>query len=670
MRALYPRHGRLIAHQIISARKAIMRLLARTLLLVLCLAGFSTASRAEFRHVSSRFFGGDGGDVMRSDTFNIPSKRIVVNARGDVFLCAVAHTRITFGTDLIGPGVVGVVLNSSGTPVWDRVLYQAQQFTNVVIASAALGDDGSVVLVGSCNGGSVDFGGGPMPPTGLDAIVVKLDPAGNVDWQHRYGGTQGVSASGIALAPNGDVFVVGSTRNHTDFGGGLIVNLGNSDVFALRLNGETGAHMWSHGYGQAGAQEGLDIASGPDGSVTLLCTLAGGIDFGGGLLVRGGGNIALATLDGDGNHLWSRVVGGQQGATPQAIAVDKSGNTILGGFFARAMDPGNGTLIVSEPTSRITGFLASYAPGGDYRWSYALFDSLESSVKALGMTESGECVVLATAKEELSVAGTSVPPASFLLMEFDSGGNPVAARGLGQPAAFNFSFLAAKNDDVYIAGASNGTIDFGGGELQMGPEGRVYFAHLAVRRLPQLSIGDLTARLRDGIDVELRWNLTSDEPLAGYYVTRRSDGAPDARVLQSGPAIDGDATLLDRNALPGQHYKYEVTVETALGDLVSRSTVVDVPTVKTSLLQNTPNPFNPLTTFSYVLGVSAHVSIAIYDLSGSLVCKIEQGTQPAGRHQAQWAGHNGEGNLVSSGVYFYRLEGAGDVPARKMLLLK
>jgi hypothetical protein len=25
---------------------------------------------------------------------------------------------------------------------------------------------------------------------------------------------------------------------------------------------------------------------------------------------------------------------------------------------------------------------------------------------------------------------------------------------------------------------------------------------------------------------------------------------------------------------------------------------------------------------------------------------------------------------VSSGVYFYRLEGAGDVPARKMVLLK
>jgi hypothetical protein len=646
-----------------------MRVVARTFLVALCLAGISAPSRAEFRHISSRFFGGDGGDVMRSDTFNFPSKRIVVNARGDVFLCVSAHTRITFGTDLIGPGIVGAVLNSSGAPVWDRVLYQATQ-SNVVISSVALGEDGSVVLVGTFNGGTVDFGGGPMTSTGSDPFVVKLDPAGHVKWQRRYDGVFGVGANGVALAHNGDVFVVGSDRNNIDFGGGIIINLGNSDVFALRLNGETGAHMWSHGYGQAGAQEGLDIASGPDDSITLLCTIAGGIDFGGGLLVRGGGNIALANLDGDGNHVWSRVVGGQQGGTPQAIAVDGAGNTIVGGFFARAMDPGNGTLLISMATSRVTGFLASYRPGGDYRWSYALLDSLESMVRAIATTESGDCVALATKKGELEGHGPNVPPAGYLFMEFDSLGTLGAAHGFGQPTLFNSSFLSTKGNDVYLAGASNGTIDFGGGELQMGPQGRVYLAHLAIRRPPQLTIGDLTARLRDGIDVELRWNLTSEEPLAGYYVTRQGDGSSEARVLQSGDAANGEAMLVDHDAQPGHRYTYEIMVETALGDLVSRSTVFDVPTVKTSLAQNTPNPFNPLTTFSYILAAPAHVSIAIYDLSGALVGKLDQGMQSAGRHEAKWAGHNWSGNLVASGVYFYRLEGAGDVPARKMVLLK
>jgi flagellar hook assembly protein FlgD len=126
----------------------------------------------------------------------------------------------------------------------------------------------------------------------------------------------------------------------------------------------------------------------------------------------------------------------------------------------------------------------------------------------------------------------------------------------------------------------------------------------------------------------------------------------------------------DESVEPGRAYDYELTVETAVGDPVSRTTSVAVPAIATTLGQNSPNPFNPLTTFTYTLAAPAQVSIAIYDVRGALIARIEQGTMPAGRHRAQWAGHNGEGDLVSSGVYFYRLEGAGDVPARRMVLLK
>ena len=52
------------------------------------------------------------------------------------------------------------------------------------------------------------------------------------------------------------------------------------------------------------------------------------------------------------------------------------------------------------------------------------------------------------------------------------------------------------------------------------------------------------------------------------------------------------------------------------------------------------------------------------------MAQLDQGTQPAGKHQVTWGGHNWEGNLVASGIYFYTLEGAGDVGARKMVLLK
>jgi hypothetical protein len=650
-----------------------MRFLARTLLLALFLAGGSTPCRAEFRHISSRFFDDTGSAFIKDgDAAGRPVKPVAVNTHGDVFMCAQVGNTVSFGTNPVGPGAVGTEFSSSGVHVWSRVLYQTAQSTNVTIYSVALADDGSVAIAGTL-AGTVNFGGGSITSTDnyFDAFVVKLDATGNVAWQHVYGGKYEETAHGVAFASDGDVFVVGSFRSNVDFGGGFIPNLGANDVFVVKLNGATGSHIWSRGYGQAGAQDGLEIVAGADDSITLMCSLGmGGIDFGGGLLVRGGGNIVLANLSGDGTHIWSRTVGGTQGATPGDLAVNRNGDTFISGYFASAMDPGNGTLLIARPTARRTAFFASYRTGGNYRWSYALFDSLDSRGAGVGATRDGKCVGIATAHGEFLAPGGSVPPAGFLFMEFDSLGNCGTARGFGDPASFNRVFVGTADDDVFLAGSSDGPVDFGGGELQPALQSNVYLAHLALRRPPQLSIGGLTARLLDDIDVELHWNLTSHEPLAGYYLTRQSNGSPDARVLKSGAAVDGDATLIDHDALPGHRYTYEITVETALGDLVSSSTVIDVPAAKTSLAQNTPNPFNPLTTFTYSLAQPAHVSIAIYDLSGALVCKIDQGAQPAGRHEAQWAGHNWSGNLVASGVYFYRLEGAGNVPARKMILLK
>lgn len=650
-----------------------MRLLARTLLVGLCLAGLSTPSRAEFRHISSRLFNDTGDAFIRDSEFLGKRTRLVaVNTRGDVFMCAQAASTISFGPDPVGPGTVGAVISASGAHIWSRVLYTTGQFTNVTIYGVALADDGSTAICGLLNG-AVNFGGGSITSNdgSFDAFVVKLDPAGNVVWQHVYGGRFEETAYGVAFAKNGDVFAVGSYQSNVDFGGGFIPALGSSDVFVVRIEGATGAHVWSHGYGRSGAQDGLAIAVRPDDSITLMCSVQmGGIDFGGGLLLRGGGNIALANLSGDGTHIWSRSIGGTQGATPMDVAVDNHGNTFLCGYFANAMDPGNGTLLISKPTARRTAFFAAYGPAGNYRWSYALLDSLESQGLGVGTMRDGRCVATARANGKFEAAASAVPPAGFLLLEFDSLGNIGTARGFGQPTSYVTTFIGATDKDVFLAGGSDGALDFGGGEILPNTPASVYLAHLALRLPPQISISDLSARLLDGVDVELSWNLESQEPLAGYYLTRQSAGTADALVLQAGAAVDGDATLVDRDVQPGHRYRYDITVETALGDIVSRTTVVNVPAIASSIAQNTPNPFNPLTTFSYILGAPAHVSIAIYDLSGALVCKIDQGTQPAGRHQAQWAGHNWSGNLVASGVYFYRLEGAGDVPARKMILLK
>ena len=96
---------------------------------------------------------------------------------------------------------------------------------------------------------------------------------------------------------------------------------------------------------------------------------------------------------------------------------------------------------------------------------------------------------------------------------------------------------------------------------------------------------------------------------------------------------------------------------------------------RTALLQNFPNPFNPETWIPYQLAESVDVSIGIYDVQGHLIRRIELGAQSAGSYltkeaAAYWDGRNDDGELTSSGIYFYQLR-AGDYTAiRRLVILK
>jgi len=91
---------------------------------------------------------------------------------------------------------------------------------------------------------------------------------------------------------------------------------------------------------------------------------------------------------------------------------------------------------------------------------------------------------------------------------------------------------------------------------------------------------------------------------------------------------------------------------------------------RAELLGNYPNPFNPTTVISYSLPVSVDVAVSIYNLLGQHVRSFELGRQSAGGHRLMWYATDGDGNSVSSGMYFYRMKAGDFVQTRKMVLLK
>ena len=70
------------------------------------------------------------------------------------------------------------------------------------------------------------------------------------------------------------------------------------------------------------------------------------------------------------------------------------------------------------------------------------------------------------------------------------------------------------------------------------------------------------------------------------------------------------------------------------------------------------------------MAVPADVQVTIFDVSGRAVRTLADGAFPAGWHSLRWDGTDGQGQGMATGVYFYRLETAGERIQKKMLLLK
>jgi hypothetical protein len=89
-----------------------------------------------------------------------------------------------------------------------------------------------------------------------------------------------------------------------------------------------------------------------------------------------------------------------------------------------------------------------------------------------------------------------------------------------------------------------------------------------------------------------------------------------------------------------------------------------------ALGQNFPNPFNPTTQIKFSLPKESHVKIVVYNISGSVVATIVNGTMSTGYYTITWNGTNDGGEHVSSGVYLYRIQAGEFTAVRKMVMLK
>lgn len=118
-------------------------------------------------------------------------------------------------------------------------------------------------------------------------------------------------------------------------------------------------------------------------------------------------------------------------------------------------------------------------------------------------------------------------------------------------------------------------------------------------------------------------------------------------------------------------YDDQLTAQSDLNFAMSGSGGTNLPT-RPIALGNSPNPFNPTTMIRFLApgGTNPEYHLGVYDTAGRLVRNLGTGRATPGLNEVLWNGQDDRGSFVGSGVYYSRLELAGERLVSKMVLVK
>lgn len=123
-----------------------------------------------------------------------------------------------------------------------------------------------------------------------------------------------------------------------------------------------------------------------------------------------------------------------------------------------------------------------------------------------------------------------------------------------------------------------------------------------------------------------------------------------------------------RGCLDYSYNEYGVNPRTP-DDMVLAIAVDENPNANALILDNSPNPFSSQTEIKFSLKQSANVKIEIFNILMQKINTISDGYFNAGEHSVEWNGKDENGNSLSNGVYFYKMDTENSSIIKKMILL-
>ena len=321
------------------------------------------------------------------------------------------------------------------------------------------------------------FGLAPVSHVQAEAPASPHFASGDFAWAKGIGGTSDDDGNGIAADSSDNVYTVGSFHGTVDFDPGAgtsnLVSAGSYDIFISKLD-SSGNFVWAKSMGGAGYDIGSSIALDSSGNVYTTGHFQGTADFDPGagtanLTSAGGDDIFISKLDGNGDFVWARSMGGTSYDDGYSIAVDSGSNIYTTGRFVDIVDfdPGSGIYnLTSAGNDDI--FVSKLDSSGNFVWAKSMGGTINDLGYGIAVDSNDNVYTTGYFWDTVDFDPgpgistlTSVGIFDVFISKLDSNGNFVWAKGMGGVTYDVGSGISVDSSgNVYTTGTFGDTVDF------------------------------------------------------------------------------------------------------------------------------------------------------------------------------------------------------------------
>ncbi|WP_330743897.1 T9SS type A sorting domain-containing protein [Chryseobacterium sp. CP-77] len=329
-----------------------------------------------------------------------------------------------------------VKLNPAGGIQWQKTLGGSNVDDAQSIRQTT---DGGYIIAGSSNSGDGDISGNHG---NYDYWIVKLDSNGNMQWQKSLGGNSVDMAQSIQQTSEGGYIVAGSSSSND---GDVSGNHGGGDYWIVKLD-INGNIQWQKSLGGSSSEQVNSVQQTFDGGYIIAGTT---VSTDGDITVSYGNNdFWVVKLDSGGNMQWQKTLG-------------NIGDNI--GYYAQqTFDGGYIAVGTSFNPSNLESGLPDYwviklSNNGTIEWDKYFGGSFHDNAITIRQTPEWDYIVAGWTASNNGQVTNHHGNLDYWIIKLDSSGNLKWEKTLGGPDFDYLTALELTADNGYIVSGSTGS---------------------------------------------------------------------------------------------------------------------------------------------------------------------------------------------------------------------